>query len=101
MMSGRVARVQLNASPELPVGSLQIPVEPIQAECKRSVSLAERVIELQRFNRRGLRSRKRFAGRKDSIFPVPQQGIRVGQATVRLRIVGIALNRLAEISNCL
>src|SRR5262252_5202864 len=98
-MSGRVARVQLNASPEFPVGRLQIPIEAIQAEGQRRMSLAERVIELQGFDRRGLRSRKCFSGGKHAIFPVSQQGIRIGQPTVRLRVVWIALNRLEEIFN--
>src|SRR5881296_1520777 len=97
MVSGGVARVQLNASAEFTVGRFQIPIEAIQAECERRMSLAERVIELQRFDRRRLRSRQRFSGSKDAIFPVPQQGIGVGQATVRLRVVRIALNRPAEI----
>src|SRR5438093_13508057 len=96
-MSGGVARVQLNASPEFRVRRFQIPVEGIQAERERRMSLAERVIELQGFDRRGLRSRKRFSRSKDSIFPVAQQGIAVGQAAVRLRVVRIALNRPAEI----
>ena len=61
------------------------------------MSLAERVIELQRFDRRRLRSRKRLAGSKHSILPIAQQGVRVGQATVRLRVVWIALDRLVEI----
>src|SRR2546426_10366335 len=61
------------------------------------MSLAERVIELQRFDRRRLRSRKRLAGSKHSILPIAKQGVRVGQATVRLRVVWIALDRLVEI----
>ena len=97
MMSGRVARVQLDPSPEFRVGGFQIPVEAIQAESKGRMGLAERAIELQRLDRRGLRLRKGFLGSKHSIFPVAQQGIRVGQTTVRLRVVWIALNRLFEI----
>src|SRR6185369_1705291 len=96
MVSGRVAGVQLEASPEFGVGRSRIPVKPIQAECERRVSLAERVIELQRLDRRGLRARKRVFGSKHSILPVTQQGIGVGQAAVRLRVARIALNRQAE-----
>ena len=61
-MSGGVARVELDASPEFLLGGYEVPVEAIEAECQRGVRFTERVVQLERLGRRGLGRGKRLAG---------------------------------------
>ena len=62
LVTDRVARAKLDSSRELPPGRLPIPVEVIQAKCKRDVSFAESTVQRYGFGRRRLRFRVRFPG---------------------------------------
>jgi hypothetical protein len=44
MMSGRVTVIPVDTSTEFPISGCPIPVEAIQDECERGMSLAERVV---------------------------------------------------------
>ena len=97
MVSGRVAWVQFNGPPEFLPRGLQIPVEPIQHECKRVVRFAERAIQFQGFDRRSLRLRKCLLWRHHCILPVSRQSISVGQAGISLGIFRVLFDGLIEI----
>jgi hypothetical protein len=62
MVTGRVARAKLDSSRELLPGRLPIPVEAIQAPCKRDVSFAESAVQRYGFGRRRLGFGVRFSG---------------------------------------
>src|SRR5580692_8897981 len=97
-MSGCVARVKLNGPLEFLLGSVEIPVEAIQADCQRGVSFAKRAVQFQSFNRGGLRFGERLFGSHYRILPVPQQSVSVGQARIGLGVSRILFNCLLEIS---
>ena len=69
-MSGRVARVKLNGPLEFLLGSVEIPVEAIQADGQRGVSFAERAVQFQSLQRRGLCFGERLFGSHHRILPV-------------------------------
>ena len=97
MVSGRVARVEFNGSPEFVPGSVEVPVEAIQAEGQRVVGFAKRAVQFQGLDRRGLRFWQRLLRSHHRILPVAQQRIRVGQARVGLRVFRILVDGLVEI----
>jgi hypothetical protein len=89
IVARRVAWAELDSASELHTRDVEIPVKVIQAECQGSVSFAETVVEHQCFSRRRFGFRVSLLGSQDSIFPVSRQGIGIGQAGVRQRVVRI------------
>ena len=98
MVGRSVAWVQFNGPPEFLPGRVQIPVEDIQAKCERVVGFAERAVQFQSLDRRGLRSWECLLGGHCRILPVAQQSISVGQAGISLGVFRILLDRLIEMS---
>src|SRR5207248_9181269 len=98
MVGCSVAWVQFNGSPEFLPGRVQIPIKGVQAKCKRVVGLAERAVQFQRLDRRGLRSWECLLGGHRPIVPIAQQSISVGQARISLGVFRILVDRLIEMS---
>src|SRR5437763_13362551 len=93
-----VAWVQFNGSPEFLPGTVQIPIEGVQAKCKRVVGLAERAVQFQSLDRRGLRSWECLLGAHRPILPIAEQSISVGQARISLGVFRIFVDRLIKMS---
>src|SRR5260370_22027594 len=98
MVTGSVAWAQLNSPPEFFPGRVKIPVETVQAECKRVVGFAERAVQFQSFDRRGLGFWECLLGGHHRILPVSQQSISVGQARIALGVFRVLVDCLIEIS---
>src|SRR5262245_2169955 len=97
MVSGGVARIEVNGPSKFLLGGCPIPVETAQNESQRRMSFAERVIQFQSLDRRGFRGGKSLPGGHDSVLPVSQQRVGVGQPAIRLCIVGGLRDRLVKI----
>ena len=72
MVSSRVSWIQFNGPPEFVPASIEVPIEPIQDECKRVVGFTERVIQLESMDRRSFRFGERLLGGHHRILPVSQ-----------------------------
>src|SRR5713101_614784 len=96
MVSRCVTWVQFNGPPKFLFGRIKIPIEAIEAECKRVVGFAERAVQFQSFNCCGLCLGERLLGSHDRILPVPQQSIRVSQTGICLGIFRVLLDCLIE-----
>ena len=94
MVSGGVAWVQFDGSPEFVPGGVEVPVEAVQAEGQRVVGFAKRAVQFQGLDRRGLCFRECLLRSHHRILPVAQQRISVGQARVRLGVFRILVDGL-------
>ena len=98
MVGRSIAWVQFNGPPEFLPGRVQIPVEDIQAKCERVVGFAERAVQFQSLDRRGLRSWECLLGAHRPILPIAEQSISVGQARISLGVFRIFVDRLIKMS---
>src|SRR5216683_5684478 len=89
-MSGRVARVELHGSFEMFLSFLKT----IHIMRKRRVSFGKRVVELECFHRRSLRSRVGLFRWKET--EIAEQTIGVGQTGIGQSRIGIFLQRFLE-----
>src|SRR3954454_13259851 len=100
VMSRRIAGVQFDCLPEFLLGSLPLPAIKIQSESQRGVSLTELIVQCQCLCGSRLGLEKSIARRKDPIFPIARQCVRVSQSRICLGVSWIGLYGTAKIFNC-
>src|SRR5262249_17720468 len=91
----RVAGIELDGAPELPLRGLPIPVKGAVNESKRSVRRPKRLVEGDRVQRRSLRLGKQLAWRMRRMNR--EQAIRVGNPGVCRRVAWIGSRGLFEV----
>src|SRR5580658_3043104 len=97
MVRGCVAGIQLNGPSEFLAGRIKIPIEAIQAECKRVVGFAERTIQFKSFDRGSLCFGEGLLWSQHGILPVSQQSIGVSQTGISRRVFRVFVDCLIEI----